>query len=55
MKIGPNKNIIPFIDTKLESRISSNRQDLDPSYFLCHNFWAISVKKQLNGWNGNDP
>lgn len=26
-----------------QKEISSNRQDLEPSYFLCHNFWVINL------------
>ena len=30
----------PFFDFK-GKKVSSNRQDLDPSYFFCHTFWVI--------------
>lgn len=36
-----------------QSKISSNRQDLEKNYFICHNFWVIrtsSVHKN-NGFN----
>lgn len=47
-----NKNFInPFIHTK--KKISSNRQDLENCYFLCHNFWVIKTESiiQNNGFN----
>ena len=28
---------------KLKDNISTNRQDLNDNYFLCHNFWAIKT------------
>ncbi|MFP5040195.1 cytidylyltransferase domain-containing protein [Parasediminibacterium sp. JCM 36343] len=28
-------------------KISTNRQDLVKSYFLCHNFWVLNVKESL--------
>lgn len=33
----------PFFDFE-GKRISTNRQDLVPSYFLCHNFWVLNLK-----------
>ena len=37
-------------------KISSNRQELDKSFFLCHNFWvirtaAITKEKGEGPWN----
>ena len=29
---------------KTKKNISSNRQDLEKSFFLCHNFWVLKVK-----------
>lgn len=55
MKINSNGLFVPFVDKGSSKRISSNRQELDPAFFLCHNFWAISLKNQDGGWNGNDP
>ena len=48
----------PFINSK--KKISSNRQDLEDCYFLCHNFWvirasAIIENKGLNPWNFMGP
>jgi len=33
----------PFISSK--NRVSSNRQDLEKCYFLCHNFWVIKTSE----------
>lgn len=36
--------------------ISTNRQDLPPCYFLCHNFWTLNVKHTLiNPMTGQQP
>ncbi len=45
-----------FLDTfvSLDKNISTNRQDLPPNYFLCHNFWVLNVKKCFNT-NGQPP
>jgi len=42
----------PFINSK--RKISSNRQDLDECYFLCHNFWVIKTKEIYKN-NGYAP
>ena len=39
---------------KHNSKISSNRQDLEKNYFLCHNFWVIRTKSILKN-NGYPP
>lgn len=46
--------LVPFFDFS-GSHISTNRQDLPPAYFLCHNFWvlnlpAIDREKGLAPW-----
>jgi CMP-N-acetylneuraminic acid synthetase len=41
-----------FVNTKKNT--SSNRQDLEKCYFLCHNFWLIRVKSILEN-NGENP
>ena len=38
-----------FINDK--NMASTNRQELESSYFLCHNFWTINLKY----WNNNIP
>ncbi len=46
-KINKNGLCEPFFDLRGKN-VSTNRQDLEPSYFFCHNFWVLrttSVKK----------
>jgi CMP-N-acetylneuraminic acid synthetase len=43
-----------FID--LSSRnVSTNRQDLPPCYFLCHNFWTLNLSLSLKAPPGDQP
>jgi CMP-N,N'-diacetyllegionaminic acid synthase len=35
--------LVPFFDFSKNS-ISTNRQDLPPCFFLCHNFWVLNLK-----------
>jgi CMP-N,N'-diacetyllegionaminic acid synthase len=35
--------------------VSTNRQELEPNYFLCHNFWILNVNKSLFSKNGQKP
>ena len=35
--------------------VSSNRQDLPPAFFLCHNFWVIRTDCLLNPSGGEPP
>ena len=49
-----NKYLKSFF--KFNKKISSNRQDLEKNFFLCHNFWVIKVnaiknKKGEPPWN----
>ncbi len=46
--------LIPYFISK--KKVSSNRQDLKTSYFLCHNFWVIKTEAILKNdgfppWN----
>ncbi len=48
------KYLVPYFKSK--NKLSSNRQDLQKSFFLCHNFWVIkteSIYKNdgLSPWN----
>lgn len=47
-----NKHIKPFMRNK--KNISTNRQDLEPCYFLAHNFWTIRTKEILMN-RGENP
>jgi hypothetical protein len=33
--------------------VSTNRQDLKPNYFLCHNFWVLNTRRSLTA--GGQP
>ena len=44
----------PFFDFSGKN-ISTNRQDLEKSYFLCHNFWVLNVKNSIYQKNGQPP
>jgi CMP-N-acetylneuraminic acid synthetase len=47
-----------FLDTFFDfsgQRISTNRQDLPPSYYACHNFWVLNVQKSLYAEGGQQP
>jgi CMP-N,N'-diacetyllegionaminic acid synthase len=35
--------LVPFFDFS-GNKISTNRQDLPPAYFLCHNFWVLNLE-----------
>ena len=51
------KNVKGFLKSYIKKNdASSNRQDLDSSYFLCHNFWVIKTREIFknegdNPWN----
>lgn len=47
-----------FLDTFFDftdTEVSTNRQDLSPCYFLCHNFWVLNMKNSLFSENGQKP
>lgn len=50
--INKNGFLKPFF--KFKKKISSNRQDLTPNFFLAHNFWCIKTKAILLN-NGDGP
>jgi len=39
---------------KFKKKISSNRQDLERNFFLCHNFWVVKTKA-ITGKKGEPP
>lgn len=39
----------------ITGKISTNRQDLPPCYFLSHNFWVLRTKYLLSGEEGQPP
>jgi CMP-N-acetylneuraminic acid synthetase len=53
-RINKNGSLDTFFDfTDID--VSTNRQELEPCYFLCHNFWILNVKKSLYSKNGQKP
>jgi CMP-N-acetylneuraminic acid synthetase len=52
-KKNENGFLEPFFDFS-DKRISTNRQDLEPSYFLCHNFWVLNLRA-IDRANGQKP
>ena len=44
----------PFFDFK-NKNVSTNRQDLSPCYFLCHNFWTLNIKESIEKENSGQP
>lgn len=53
-KINRQNFLEPFFDFK-NVDISTNRQDLEPNYFLCHNFWVLNTKKSIYSKKGQPP
>ncbi len=39
----------------LSGDISTNRQDLPPCYYLCHNFWALNLSHSVRNGIGQPP
>ncbi len=53
-KINKNGSLDTFFDfTDME--VSTNRQELEPCFFLCHNFWILNMKNSLYSQNGQKP
>ena len=53
-KLGPNGFLETFFDFSGKS-ISTNRQDLENCFFLCHNFWVLNVEKSVYRKDGQQP
>jgi CMP-N,N'-diacetyllegionaminic acid synthase len=43
-----------FVDFK-SRQISTNRQDLEACYYLCHNFWVLNVARSVFSNGGQQP
>ena len=52
--LAPDGSLVPFFDFEGKT-ISTNRQDLPPNFFLCHNFWLIRVQEGIYGPSGLPP
>lgn len=46
---------LSMYEKNVSGKISTNRQDLPPCYFLSHNFWILNVKELLSGKGGQQP
>lgn len=53
-RLASDGSLKSFFDFKGKS-VSTNRQDLPPSYFLCHNFWVLRVECLLQNQKGDPP
>ncbi len=53
-RILPDGSLGTFVDMK-GAKVSTNRQDLEPCYFLSHNFWAMRVKTAIELNDGDGP
>ena len=54
-KIIEKDGFLGMYDKRSCGNISTNRQDLQPCYFLAHNFWVLNVKEMLSGKVGQPP
>lgn len=53
-RLNENGSLDTFFDfTDVE--VASNRQELEPCYFLCHNFWVLNMKNSLYWEDGQKP
>lgn len=53
-RIGADGFLETFFDFTGKT-ISTNRQELEPCYFLSHNFWVLNVKLSIYGAGGQQP
>lgn len=53
-RIDENGSLNTFFDFT-DKEVSTNRQDLEPCYFLCHNFWILNMKNSLYSKDGQKP
>lgn len=53
-QINDNGLFVPFFNFS-EMDVSSNRQELPDSYFLCHNFWVFRTENLSNLDQGQKP
>jgi len=51
-RINEDGYLYPFFEAV--GKVSTNRQDLESCYYLCHNFWVLNVK-MFNSWNLGQP
>ncbi|MFC3867541.1 acylneuraminate cytidylyltransferase family protein [Helicobacter equorum] len=53
-RLNTQGSLEPFFDFG-DKVISTNRQDLETCYFLCHNFWVLNLQKSLYASGGQKP
>jgi N-acylneuraminate cytidylyltransferase len=53
-RLNENGSLDTFFDFS-GMQVSTNRQELEPCYFLCHNFWILNMKNSLYSKNGQKP
>lgn len=46
---------IQMFEKNVTGKVSTNRQDLTPCYFLSHNFWVLRVSNLRSGADGQQP
>lgn len=54
-KVIDSNGRLQMYDDRVNGKISTNRQDLTPCYFLSHNIWVLNVEKLLSGEDGQAP
>lgn len=47
--------MLAMYEKGIKGKVSTNRQDLPPCYFLSHNFWVLSVPFLKSGEEGQQP
>lgn len=47
--------LLEMYEKGITGKVSTNRQDLPPCYFLSHNFWVLSVPFLKSGAEGQQP
>ena len=50
-----NDGTLSMYEKGITGKISTNRQDLPPCYFLSHNFWILRTEFLLSGEEGQQP
>lgn len=53
-RLNENGSLDTFFDFT-DQEVSSNRQELEPCYFLGHNFWVLNMNKSLYVKDGQKP
>ncbi len=53
-KIDKNGYLEQFVKPDVD-KLSSNRQDLESNYFICHNFWVLNLKNMKKDLSEGQP